>query len=240
MPPAGRRMRRLASSVDSARMHTPDGPARGHSYARGLRGLTTRPRPHPPPLHNADSPSRNRTTGAGAPLTSYYHRPPCPLRPPCLPPRSLLEQSPPPAPRPPQPVRAPPGPSALSARQPRPGLPPVAPQGTSGKRLRDLRVAGLRGRTGRAPNELFCTCLVPRSRLLNRVRNRRSGVTARRELPRPVHRALWAAPPRTTRRDPLPGRLGRQARCGPCPHRRRRSRRRTVRRRRGPGGAGRC
>src|SRR5690348_5876628 len=50
VPPAGRRMRGLASSVASARMHTPDGPARGHSYAIGLRGLTTRPRPHPPPF----------------------------------------------------------------------------------------------------------------------------------------------------------------------------------------------
>src|SRR5437016_4690376 len=32
-----RRMRGLVSSVDSARMHKPDGPARGHSYALGLR-----------------------------------------------------------------------------------------------------------------------------------------------------------------------------------------------------------
>src|SRR5690242_5081440 len=35
VPPAGRHMRGLAGSVNSARMHTPDGPARGHSYALG-------------------------------------------------------------------------------------------------------------------------------------------------------------------------------------------------------------
>jgi hypothetical protein len=65
-------------------MRTPDGPAQGTLTHWGLRGLTTRPRPHPPPLHNAFRPHETARP-APEPLPSYYHRPPCSLRPPALP-----------------------------------------------------------------------------------------------------------------------------------------------------------
>src|SRR5437763_10109307 len=140
-------MRGLASSVDSARMHKPDGPARGHSYALGLRGLTTRPRPHPPPLHDADSPLTKPHDRRRSPLyppinidlPALYLRLACPHAP-------SSRKGPSPAPRPPQPVRARRAQRSISPTDAAWASPRGVDHGErAGGDLRDPSAAGLRG-----------------------------------------------------------------------------------------------